>query len=328
MTVLTRRDVLAGSSALIATSAYAQGAYAQAAWPSQPITIVQGFAAGGPIDTVARIIAEPLSKRLGQNVLVEARPGATGTIAAGQVARATPDGHTLIAIASGHAVTAATFKTLPYRPVDDFSMISLTTEYPLVMVTHSEHPAHSIADLLQLARSQPTPLVYGTPGSGSFQHLAVELFAKTAGIKLQHIPYRGTAQALTDIVGKRLDIIVEPPTGLLEFLANGKLRALAVTGPDRFFRLPDVPTVAEAGVPGYTVTSWQGLAAPAGLPAPVVDRLNREVIAILNDPTVAERMRAIGNNARPSKPQELRDKIADDIEKWTAVVAAANIERI
>jgi tripartite-type tricarboxylate transporter receptor subunit TctC len=328
MIALTRRELLAGSSALAATSAYGQAAYGQAVWPSQPITIVQGFAAGGPIDVVARMIAEPLSRRLGQNVLVEARPGATGTIAAGQVARATPDGHTLIAIASGHAVTAATFKALPYRPVEDFAMISLTAEYPLVMVTHADHPARSIAELIDTARSRPVPLLYGTPGSGSFQHLAIELFARTAGITLQHVPYRGSAQGLTDLVGKRLDIIVEPPTGLLEFLKDGRLRALGTTGSERFFRLPDVPTIAEAALPAYAVTSWQGLAAPAGLPAPVLDRLNREVTGILTEPAVVERMRAIGNNARPSKPEELRAKIASDIEKWTSVVTAANIERI
>jgi tripartite-type tricarboxylate transporter receptor subunit TctC len=323
VTALTRRAVLGGSIALMTTSARSQ-----TAWPQQPITMMHGFGAGGPIDIVARIVAEGLSRRLGQQVLVEAKPGATGTIAAGQVARAAPDGHTLIAIASGHAVTAATFKALPYRAVDDFTFVTTTTDYPLVMVTHAEHPAKTIADLVATGRSGTTPPLYGTPGSGSFQHLAIELFARTAGMKMQHVPYRGSAQALTDLLGKRLDLIVEPPSVLLDAIGDGRLRALAVTGPSRFFRLPAVPTVEEAGVRGYAVTSWQGLAAPAGIPAAVLNRLHGEVAAVLAEPAVMERLKALGSDARPSSPAEFKAKVSTDIEKWTSVVADAKIERI
>jgi tripartite-type tricarboxylate transporter receptor subunit TctC len=323
VTELTRRALIGGSLALVAAQARSQ-----AAWPEQPITIVHGFAAGGGIDIVARIIAEGLSKRLGQRVLVEAKPGATGTIAAAQVARAVPDGHTLLAIASGHAVTAATFKALPYRPVDDFETISITADYPLVMVTHAEHPAKSLGDFLIAARAPGKPVLYGTPGNGSFQHLAVELFARTAGIELQQVPYRGSAQALTDLLGKRLDLIMDAPPALLPAIRDGRLRALAVTGPRRFFLLPEVPTVEESGVRGYSVTSWQGLVAPAGIPAHILERLNSEVTSVLTEPAVIERFKGLGSDARPTSAAEFKAKVSAEIEKWSSLVVSANIERI
>jgi tripartite-type tricarboxylate transporter receptor subunit TctC len=228
--------------------------------------MVHGFPAGGPTDLVARIVADGLTRRLGQRVVVEGKPGASGTSAAAQVARAAPDGYTLFAIPSGHTFAAATFKTLPYRTIDDFSMISMFTEYPYLMVTYADHSIRTVADLINLARSASTPLLYGTPGNGSGPHLAVELLAKEAKIRLQHVPYRGSAPAAIDLIGKRLDFMMDPPAALLEFVRDGKLRAVAVTGEHRFFAVPDTPTVAESGVPGYLVSAWQGLVAPAGLP--------------------------------------------------------------
>jgi tripartite-type tricarboxylate transporter receptor subunit TctC len=173
-----------------------------------------------------------------------------------------------------------------------------------------------------------TPLLYGTPGNGSGPHLAVELLAKEAQVHLQHVPYRGSAPAALDLVGKRLDFMMDPAAALIEFVRDGRLRALAVTGAQRFFALPDVPTIAEAGVAGYAVTGWQGLLAPAGLAPAIVDRLNAEVVAILKEPTVVERLRALGNDPRPTTPDEFRARIVDDIAKWTAVVDASNFERI
>jgi hypothetical protein len=186
MAGITRRATLAGLASIIAMPAQAQRA-----WPERPITLVHGFPAGGPVDTVARILAEPLTKRVGQQVLVEARPGATGTAAAGQVARAAPDGYTLIALPATHVATAATFRSLPYRPVEDFSLISTTAEYPLVIATNSTHPIQSLTDLIAAAKKQSAPLQYGTAGVGSIFHLSMELFSKVVGIQLQHIPYRG-----------------------------------------------------------------------------------------------------------------------------------------
>lgn len=323
MTGLTRRTVLAGLTTFVAIPAYPD-----TAWPSRPITLVHGFAAGGPTDTVARIIAEGLTTRLRQQVVVDPRPGASGTTAAGQVARAVPDGYTLIAIPGGHATAEALYKKLPYKTIDDFSMISMASEYPFVFVTYADHKIQTVADLINNARSQKIPLLYGSPGIGSVHHLAIELLAKMADVQLQHVPYRGSAQVITDLLGKRIDFMIDPPTLLIEFLRSGKLRPLAVTGATRFFSLPDVPTVSEAALPGYVVTSWQGLAGPAGIAASVADRLNSVVADILTEPATVERLKALGNNPRPSSRDEFKARVVADIDKWTGVVAAAHIERI
>jgi tripartite-type tricarboxylate transporter receptor subunit TctC len=320
---VTRRAALAGLAALAAGPARAQPG-----WPARAITLVHGLAPGGPSDIIARIIAEGLARRLGQQVVVDARPGAGGRVAAGQIARAAPDGYTLMTIPSGHAVSAALYKNLPYRTIDDFSMISLLTEYPFVVVTHVDHPIRTLADLISTAQSRPTPLLFGSAGNGSLQHLAGELLAKTVNATFQHVPYRGSAQAITDLLAKRIDFIVDSPTAELEFIRAGQVRALAVTGASRFFSLPEIPTTAEAGIPGYTFTSWQGLVAPAGLPAAVVDRLNAEIAGLLAEPAVAERIRMVGNDPSPSSPDAFRARIAADIDKWTKVVDAAKIERI
>jgi tripartite-type tricarboxylate transporter receptor subunit TctC len=297
-------------------------------WPARPITLVIGVAAGGPTDAVARVLASGLAKRLGQQVVVDSRPGASGTIAAGQVARAAPDGYTLYAIPGGHATTAAMYRKLPYRTIDDFAMISMTIEFAFLIVTHSDHPIRTMADLIGTARSRTSPLLYGTPGIGSTHHLAIELLAGMANTKFQQVPYRGGAPAITDLLGKRLDFVIDPPAALLEFVRTGRLRALAVTSPTRLPDLPDVPTIAEAAVPGYAVTSWQGLAAPAGLPAMMVRRLNAEVTGVLAEPIAIAQLQALGTLPRPSTPDELRDRVAADVRKWTELVATAKIERI
>jgi tripartite-type tricarboxylate transporter receptor subunit TctC len=324
VTRLTRRTVIAGSLATLATVP----AHANPDWPDRPITVVHGFPPGGPTDLVARIVADSLTRRLGQRMLVEGKPGASGTMAAAQVARAAPDGYTLFALPSGHAFAAATYKSLPYRTIDDFSMISMFTEYPYLMATYAEHSMRTVADLIRLARSRSTPLLYGTPGNGSGPQLAIELLAKEANIKLQHVPYRGSAPAAIDLIAKRLDFMMDPPAALIEFVRDGRLRALAVTGERRFFALPDVPTIAEAGVSGYLVTAWQGLVAPAGLPEPIVTRLNTEVVAILKEPAVVERLRALGNDPKPMSPEQFKARMAADVAKWTAVVDSINFERI
>lgn len=323
MIALTRRTVLAGLTTLAAIPARSNPA-----WPNRPITLVHGFVAGGATDIVARILAEGLTRRLGQQVVVEPRPGASGTVAAGHVARAVPDGHTLIAIPGGHATAEALYKKLPFKTMDDFSMISMISEYPFVFVTYADHKIQTAVDLIRTARSQSTPLLYGTPGIGSVHHLAIEQMAKMANVRLQHVPYRGGAQVVTDLLGKRIDFMIDPPTLLVEFVQAGKLRPLATTGATRFFGLPDVATVSEMALPGYVVTSWQGLAGPAGIPTPIVDRLNVEVADILAESATIERLRVVGNDPRPSSREEFKARVVADIDKWTGVVADAHIERI
>ena len=227
-----------------------------------------------------------------------------------------------------HATAEALYKTLPYKTIDDFSMISMASEYPFVFVTYADHKIQTVADLINNARSQKIPLLYGSPGIGSVHHLAIELLARMADVQLQHVPYRGSAQVITDLLGKRIDFMIDPPTLLIKFLRSGKLRPLAVTGATRFFSLPDVPTVSEAALPGYVVTSWQGLAGPAGIAASVADRLNSVVADILTEPATVERLKALGNNPRPSSRDEFKARIVADIDRWTGVVAAAHIERI
>lgn len=321
---LTRRTTLAGLAA--ATMLGARRAHA--AFPERPINLLHGFAPGGGADVTARIIGEALAARLGQPVLVESKAGAGSTLAAAQVARAAPDGHTINFVGSAFAAAGAMYRKLPYRPVEDFTAVGLLCEFPYLIVTHADHPVRSIADLVSAARSRDTPLSYGTNGQGSTQHLLIELFARMAKIKLQHVPYRGGAQALTDVLGKRIDFMLDPPIIFLEHIQAGRLRPLATTGDKRFDGLTDVPTVAESGFDGFAVSSWFGLLGPAGLPDDVVTRLNGEVAAILAQADIRQRLRTLGNVPAPSTPAAFRALVAGTIAKWVTVIDEAQIERI
>jgi tripartite-type tricarboxylate transporter receptor subunit TctC len=260
--------------------------------------------------------------------VVDPKPGAGGTTAAGIVARAAPDGYTLAIIPGGHAVAAAIYKKLPYSPVDDFSWISMLTDFPFVLATYPDHPIKNVADLIKAAQSQEARLTCATPGNGTGQHLSTELFATMAKIKLQHLPYRASSQATTDLLGKRIDFQMDTPTALLELVKDGKLRAIGTTGTSRFFALPNVPTIAEAGVPGYTVTSWLGIAAPSGLPANIAKRLNAEVAAVLGEPATMEKLKVLGSETKPTSAEDFKARVVSDIAKWTKVVGDSNIERI
>jgi tripartite-type tricarboxylate transporter receptor subunit TctC len=322
---LTRRAVvggLAGAASLASANGYAQE------WPSRTITLFHGFPAGGPSDVVARLIADGLQKSLGQPVIVEPRPGASGTTAAAFVARAAPDGYTLEVIPSGHASAAATFAHLSYRSTDDFSMITLATEYPYVMCTNAASGIKTVAELLNAARTRPAPLLYGTPGVGSGPHLAIELFALKTNIKVQHVPFRGSEPAATELVAGRLDFMMDPPASLIGFIRSGRVDALAVSSGKRYFALPDAPTVAESGVAGFNVSAWQGLIGPAGLPEPIVKRLNTEVVRLLKEPAIIERLHTFGNEPAPTTPEEFRKRLTDDIATWTTVADEIHFEKI
>jgi tripartite-type tricarboxylate transporter receptor subunit TctC len=320
-TQITRRTALAGLTAFAAAPAFAQSG-------GSTITIMHGFTPGANVDIVARLIADQLGKRLNRQIVVEPRPGAGGTTSAAAVARADPDGTTLTILPGGHAVSAAIYKQLPYNAVDSFSFISMLTDFPFILVSHPDHPAKTVADVIKSAQADPGKLTCATAGNGTGMHLAFELFAAMAKAKIQHIPYRGSPQAITDLLAKRVDFQVDTPAALMPFLSDGRLRAIGVTGPKEFFLLPGVPTIAAGGVPGYTVTSWLGVAGPAGLPPAFVTKVNEEIKAILADPAVIERLRKLGSDVVPTTPQGFRDRVADDVAKWTKVVADANIPRV
>jgi tripartite-type tricarboxylate transporter receptor subunit TctC len=324
---LTRRAALGAAVGSLAALA-ADKARAAAEWPSRTINLVHGFPAGGPSDLIARLLAEGLGKALGQAVIVEPRPGASGTVAAGLVARAAPDGYTLMVIPSGFASAAATFAHLPYRSVEDFTEISLASEYPYLMCTNAASGIKTVAELLNAAKTRATPLLYGTPGIGSGPQLAIELFALKSGVKFQHVPFRGSAPASEELIAGRLDFMMDPPATLIEFVRTGKLNALAVSSSSRYFALPNVPTIAQSGVPGFDVRAWQGLIAPAGLPAPIVSRLNAEVVRLLREPASIERLHAFGNEPAPSTAEAFRKQLIDDIATWTALADQIHFQKI
>jgi tripartite-type tricarboxylate transporter receptor subunit TctC len=320
---ITRRAAVAGLAAALARAASADDL-----WPTRPVTLVHGFPPGGPVDSLSRILADALSRRISQQVIVESKPGATGTMAGSFVARAAPDGYTLLAVPATHVATAVMYRSLPYRPIEDFSLISTTAEYPFVLATHADHPIRTVADLIERARSTRDPLQYGTPGAGSLQHLSIELLALAANIRLQQIPYRGGAPAITDLLGKRLDLVIDPPTSLFEHIRSGRLRAVAVTSRTRFSDLPDVPTIAESGFSGYAVSGYQGIAAPAGLSPGISQQLQRHIAGILQDAAVIAKLQTIGNSPIPSSPDGFKSRLAKDITQWSQVIADRKIERI
>jgi len=323
MIKITRRTVL-----VVGLSAYAMPAIAKGVWPDRPITLVHGFPPGGPVDVLSRILADGLTPKLGQPVVVEAKPGAAGTTAAGLVARAVPDGYTLAALGATFTAASAMYQKLPYNALDDFAYISTTAEYPLVLVTHPDSELRSVADIVKLARSRSAPLLYGTAGNGTLMHLTMELFARKANIRLQHVPYKGGLPAVTDLLGKRVDLVLDPPTVPLPFVRDSKLHALAVTGASRFFALPNCPTMIESGYAGFVVTGFQGIAGPSGLATSVATKVNDALVAVLADSAVVEKLKRVGNVPSPSSPQEYKARVIADVARWKDVIDGAHIARI
>ena len=324
MTSLTRRTVLAGIPSFIALKPNR----AIAAWPDRNIALVHGLAPGGGVDVTARIVAEGLSRRLGRQIVVESRPGAATTLAAAQIARASPDGYTLGFIPISHSVAGATYKQLPYHPINDFTFIGQVTDYPFVVVSHPEHAFKNIPDLIRSARTRSAPLLCGTVGQGSVQHLLAAYLAQLINVEIQAIPFRGGAPAITELLAKRIDLFIDPPITLLENIRAGQLRAIAVTSKTRFAGLPDVPTIAEAGFYGFSVMSWAGVVGPANLPQEIVAQLNSEIRAHVTEPEVEQRIRALGSEPAPGTPGDFREIVSSDLQRWNTVVAEAKIERI
>jgi tripartite-type tricarboxylate transporter receptor subunit TctC len=297
---------------------------AQDKFPSHPIVLSHGFGAGGNSDTVARIIAPVLSERLGQQVLVEPRVGMGGNLATDKTVKATPDGHTLVVLTGGHAVSGALYKTLPFHPVDDLQMISTLIYFPFVISVRKDHPFQNLGDLITAAKAKPKTITYSSVGIGSTQHLAGELLQSMAGIELVHVPYRGGMAPVTDLLGGRIDVMIDTLTVTSPQIAGGVIRGLAVTSPKEWPSLPGIPA-AGAIVPNYDVRSWMGVATTKGVPADVLARLNAEIRYALAQPVAKDRLEQIGNEVRASTPDEMRAHVAAEVAKWKKVVADANV---
>ncbi|MBP1875107.1 tripartite-type tricarboxylate transporter receptor subunit TctC [Ensifer adhaerens] len=323
---LTRRAALAlGFTALTVfgtgTQASAQG------FPDRAVTLVVPFAAGGSTDVVARIVAQKMSEDLGQQVIVQNVAGAGGNLGADNVARADPDGYTiLMGTVATHALNPLILKTKPYDPEKDFAPISLLVIVPNVLVVNPELPAKTVAELLALLKAKPDEFAYASSGNGTPLHLSGELFKKMAGVSMQHIPYKGAGPALNDVIGNQVPIMFDNLPSSSGHIKAGTLRALAVTTAERAPSFPDVPTVAEAGIPGYETYTWNALFAPANTPEPVVARLNEAANKALADPAVVERMKEFSATIVGSTPAELGAHVKAELAKWTPIVRDANIQ--
>ena len=296
-------------------------------YPSKPVRIVLPFGPGGVADITTRTIAPRMSEGLGQQVIVENMPSAGGIRASETVARAEPDGHTLLLLTNGNAVSQALFKSLPYDPMNDFAMISTVGFFSMVFVTRADSPLKSLRDVLAAAKAKPGSLNIGTISPGGTQHLAGELFRSTAGIDAVVVPHKTTGEVVIGVRNGSLDMAVDFIAPLISAIRSGALRPLAVTAGKRFPGLPDVPTAIEAGVAGYDVASWNALAAPAKTPRAAIDRVRQELLKALANPEVQKRFAELGVEGRSSTPEQLRDFFVSESARWTRVVEAAKIPK-
>jgi tripartite-type tricarboxylate transporter receptor subunit TctC len=306
--------------AVLAASATAQ------AYPDRPVRIVVGFPPGGSSDTVARVVAQQLSPLLGQPVVVENKPGAGGVIGSDAVAKAPPDGYTLLLATAGHSTAAAIMQKLPFDAIKDFAWITTVTTYPFAIATASDSSIKSLEDLIAKAKAAPGRITYSSAGVGTSHHLLGEWLSSLAGIEMNHIPFKGGTSPLTEVLAGRVDVMVETMTLVLPHIKSGKLRGLAVTSPEPKDYLPDVPPASKT-VPGLVFQSWLGIAAPAGTPAAVVESLNKNLRKALAQPEVQKRLAALGGGAAPVTPDEMREQVQTEIERWKKLVDSRGIQR-
>ena len=311
-------------AAALALSVCGSAALAQP-YPNRPIKVIQGFAAGGNADTIARVIGNELGKNLGQPIVVEARVGAGGNLASDVVAKSPPDGYTLLLMTGGHTASGALYKTLPFEPAESFEMISTITQFPFLFTVRSDSPYQTLRALIDAARAKPESIAYGTAGIGSTHHLTGALLASMANAPFLHVPYKGDAAAITSLLGGDLPLVVATPTVAVAQVKAGKLKVVATSGGTRWSGMPDVPTADEAGVPGFDVRSWIGIAAPAGTPKPIIERLNTEVQKVLQLPEVRARLEALGGEAKGSTPQEMKERVVFEVARWKKVIAESKI---
>jgi tripartite-type tricarboxylate transporter receptor subunit TctC len=296
-------------------------------YPSRPIRFIVPYTPGGLGDSFARAVAQDLAERVGHPVVIDNRPGASQAIGAEATAKAPPDGHTIfMGTQSGLVLNTIARKKLPYDPVRDLAPVSLLFTSPLYLVVHPSVPANSVKEMIELANKRPGKLTFASIGNGTSQHLAGELFRTRAKVDIVHVPYKGSSPAITDLLGGQVDMMFEGGVSSLPHVKAGKLRALATTGRKRTEAMPELPTMSEAGVPDFDITVWFGLVAPAKTPAPIIERLNKEVVEILRTPTLKEKFIAAGIDITPSTPAELGERIRADLPYYTKLMREAGIQ--
>ena len=295
-------------------------------YPAKAVRLVVPFLAGGSTDIVGRTVAQKLNEMWGQPVVVDNRPGGGTTIGTEAVARAAPDGYTLLVTPAPFTINPSLLAKIPYDALNDFAPITLINTTPLVMVVHPGVPAKTVKELIALAKAKPGKLNFGSSGTGGSNHLAGELFDAMAGVKMVHIPYKGNAGALTDIVGGHLDVVYNGVTSAIALIRGGKLRVLAVTSLKRTAALPDVPTLDETGLKGFEAVAWNGLTAPAKTPRDVILKINADVIKIINSPELKERLKAEGSDPVGNSPEQFAAFLRSEVAKWAKVIKVAGVK--
>ncbi len=303
----------------LALNALAVAAFAQA-YPNKTIRLIVPFAAGGPTDVMARTVAQKLTESWGQAVVIDNRGAGRGNIGADIVAKAAPDGYTLVMVIVSHAFNASLYSRLPYDPVKDFAPVTLAGAATIVLIAHPSVQAKTIKELIALGKSKPGKINWASPGTGTPHHLAGELFKTSTGIDMVHIPYKGAAPAVVDLLGGQVALAFVSLPAALPHIRAGKLTALGVSGPQRSATAPEVPTIAESGLPGYELENWYGVLAPAGTPRAIVNKLNGEIVKILQTPDVQQRLNSQGFEIRTSTPEQFAAYLKSESVKWGKIV--------
>lgn len=324
---LTRRSVLAGGAAAFAAVPFLSSSSKAAAWPDRPVRFVVPFAPGGTTDILGRLVAQKLSEEYGQQFIIENKTGAGGNIAADFVAKSEPDGYTFIVGTPGtHAINKYVQKNMPYDPIKDIQPVTIIARVPNLFSVTPDVPAKSVAEFLALAKASPGKYLYGTPGLGTTAHLSTELLKSMTGIDIVHVPYKGSAPALTDLVAGRVHLMIDNLPAVLPFAEAGSVRPLAISTATRWPLLPNIPTIAEAGVPGYDAASWFTVAAPAKVPKEIVMKLNASIIKYIKSPDGIERIRKLGGEPIGDTPEQMLAFVLAETEKWGKVAEFAKIK--
>lgn len=315
------RVTLVAVTLVISALASAQG------FPSRPIRMIVPYAPGGNVDISARIVGPGMGELLGQTIIVENRPGGGGNVGAGLVAKATPDGHTLLVGSSGPlSVNPVVFKDIPYDSVKDFAPVSLVQIVPLVLLVSPKFTVGSVRELLDRAKAQPGKITIASAGTGTTNHFAIELFSAMTGAKLLHVPYKGSGPALSELLGGQVNTMIDQLTSSMGFIKDGKLKVIAVTAAKRVSALPNVPTLAESGVPNYEASTFLGILAPAGTPRALVAKLNAALRKVMDTPAVQERFRGLGADPGGSTPEQFAKMIRDELNKWRSLAQRTNLK--